>query len=329
MLDDPKIGTLPDWAFRRWIEFLLVAKEYDHGGLLQPVCDLAWRLRLPETAVSEALRALERVGVVRESSDGWLIVNFAKRQAAAESAERVKQYRARKKAQQEAESGIVTKRYENETDLQRNVTGSETKGYTDVTKRYNSGEDVTKTLPNVTDTEEETESEGEAEQKQKNAAAADFIPNFSPSAQAEKVFQEITGFVTFIPYSQEKDVGTLLALMREHGAGTATYCKPFFEAWTKRGYSRTNTAWLDWCVSGEIGKSKKNGKVKTAAETASEKLAEHPAMKDPGIREWVNYLRLNGPNNKLSEKAREKLKAKGWVYANNQLTRLDHSADPA
>jgi len=95
MLDDPKIGTLPDWAYRRWIEFLLLAKEYDHDGLLQPVGDMAWRLRLPVETVSEALRALERVGVARESSDGWLIVNFAKRQAALPSKDRSEKFRAK------------------------------------------------------------------------------------------------------------------------------------------------------------------------------------------------------------------------------------------
>ena len=46
ILDDPKMGLLPDWLWRRAIELFLLAGENGNDGLLQPVTDLAWRLRV-------------------------------------------------------------------------------------------------------------------------------------------------------------------------------------------------------------------------------------------------------------------------------------------
>lgn len=80
ILDDPKVANMPDWLFRRFIFFVLAAKEYDNDGLLQPVSDLAWRLRIGNDACTEALEALSKIGVTRETADGWELINFAKRQ---------------------------------------------------------------------------------------------------------------------------------------------------------------------------------------------------------------------------------------------------------
>jgi len=41
ILDDSKIGMMPDWLFRRFIQLLLVAIEYNQEGLLEP--DHNWR----------------------------------------------------------------------------------------------------------------------------------------------------------------------------------------------------------------------------------------------------------------------------------------------
>jgi len=102
LLDDAKTARMPDWLFRRWIYLLLAAKEYDQDGLLPPVQDLAWRLRLSEEQVDQALRALATIGVVCEVSPGsWMIVNFKKRQAPSESIDRMRAYRERKKQKKE------------------------------------------------------------------------------------------------------------------------------------------------------------------------------------------------------------------------------------
>ena len=110
IIDDPKMGRLPDWLWRRAIELFLLAGENGDDGLLQPVSDLAWRLRpATEDQVTESLQALSKVGVVHETPDGWAVTNFGKRQEAISSTERVRQYRKRERNENE------TKRSNNET----------------------------------------------------------------------------------------------------------------------------------------------------------------------------------------------------------------------
>jgi DnaD/phage-associated family protein len=92
ILNDPKMGKLSDWLWRRAIELFLLAGENGDDGLLQPVTDLAWRLRTSEAKLTESLVALSEVGVVHETPDGWCVTHFKDRQYC-ESFERVKRYR--------------------------------------------------------------------------------------------------------------------------------------------------------------------------------------------------------------------------------------------
>jgi hypothetical protein len=96
ILDDSKVEELPLLVFKRYIEFLLVAREQDQDGLLGNVHHLAWRLRTSEKDVLKALHTLSEAGITAETAEGWLVVNFAKRQAAMGGAERIRQARARK-----------------------------------------------------------------------------------------------------------------------------------------------------------------------------------------------------------------------------------------
>lgn len=125
MIDDPKMLKLSDWQFRRFIELLLVAKENDKAGLLQPVPEIAWRIRQCEKVVKDTLRAMEEIGVVRETENGWLFVNFAKRQAMSDSAERVKRFREREKKKQE---GNVTVTLPSSTSTSVSSSSSEGEG---------------------------------------------------------------------------------------------------------------------------------------------------------------------------------------------------------
>lgn len=106
ILDDPKMGIMPDWLWRRAIELFLAAGENGNDGLLPPVTQLAWRLRLPEPKLGEALRALSEVGVVHETPQGWVVTNFAKRQDAVPDAERKRYQRKVSRSRHE----FVTKR---------------------------------------------------------------------------------------------------------------------------------------------------------------------------------------------------------------------------
>lgn len=110
ILDDPKMGKLPDWLFRRAIELFLLAGENDKDGLLQPVADMAWRLRADERRFAESLQALSKVGVVHETPEGWMVTNFAKRQARVPDDERQRRKRERDKKQDYYRHEPVTER---------------------------------------------------------------------------------------------------------------------------------------------------------------------------------------------------------------------------
>ncbi|MEO6566717.1 MAG: DnaD domain protein [Casimicrobiaceae bacterium] len=92
ILDDPKMGRIPDWLWKRAVELFLLAGENGNDGLLQPVEDMAWRLRTSAEKLTESLQALSQVGVVHETPEGWTVTNFEKRQYS-ESYERVKRFR--------------------------------------------------------------------------------------------------------------------------------------------------------------------------------------------------------------------------------------------
>ncbi len=104
ILQDPKMGRLPDNVWRRAIEIFLLAGELDEEGKLPETEEIAWLLRQPVIETFEAeLAHLEKVGVLTRLPDGWLVTKFADRQAASTDAERMKEYRKRKREGQESE----------------------------------------------------------------------------------------------------------------------------------------------------------------------------------------------------------------------------------
>ena len=54
ILDDPKMGRLPDALFRRAIELFLIAGENGRDGGLPALADIAWRLRADEIELDGA-----------------------------------------------------------------------------------------------------------------------------------------------------------------------------------------------------------------------------------------------------------------------------------
>lgn len=125
VLDDPKMGKLPDWLWRRAIELFLLAGKNGNDGALPSVEEMGWILRLDETKLRESLQRLAEVGVVHEAEpDQWIVTNFAKRQDADTTSERVSRYR---KEQRKDENRFKNgNEYRNET-----VTKPVTKRYTD------------------------------------------------------------------------------------------------------------------------------------------------------------------------------------------------------
>jgi len=99
ILDDPKMGRMPDKYWRRAIELFLVAGENDAEGLLPRVQDMAYRLRITDDELTEDLKELERFGVVQKDNAGWVVTRFAERQAPVSDAERMKRYRERQRSE--------------------------------------------------------------------------------------------------------------------------------------------------------------------------------------------------------------------------------------
>lgn len=115
IIDDPKMATLPDRLWRRFSELCLLGGKLcpDKSGKLPDTRQLAWLLRMTTDELQIDLDQLAATHLIEPIPNGWLIVNFEKRQRAATSTERVHQHRERKQRQQY--NG-------DETQLKRNVT---------------------------------------------------------------------------------------------------------------------------------------------------------------------------------------------------------------
>ena len=97
ILDDPKMGRMPDHLWRRTIELFLVAGEEDAEGLLPKLCDMAYRLRVTDDELTKDLDELEKLGVIHKEEAGWVVTRFAERQAPVSDAERMRRYRERQR----------------------------------------------------------------------------------------------------------------------------------------------------------------------------------------------------------------------------------------
>jgi hypothetical protein len=102
ILDDPKMATMPDRLWRRTMEIFLLSGKLskDKSGFLPETNQLAWLLRMSSDDLLMDLKQLESVGILERVGDGWLVVNFEKRQAAVSDAERKRQQREREQREQ-------------------------------------------------------------------------------------------------------------------------------------------------------------------------------------------------------------------------------------
>jgi hypothetical protein len=162
ILDDPKMATMPDRLWRRTMEIFLLAGKLsrDKSGYLPETNQLAWLLRMSSDDLLMDLKQLESIGILERVADGWLVVNFEKRQAAATDAERKRQQRER-----------------------------------DQRDQYYGNEKVTNPSRNVTqNTESETETESEAEtEREPVRAQADLDPETDVFDQIQAEIERVIG----------------------------------------------------------------------------------------------------------------------------------------
>jgi len=119
-LHDPKMGKLSDRLWRRAVECFLLAGELGNGGELPPIDKMSWTLRSDVEQLETEFFNLCEVGILSHIDGVYYVTSFSKRQAKIDSADRIKNFRERKKK---------LDYYEDETELKRD-------GNEDVTSRY-------------------------------------------------------------------------------------------------------------------------------------------------------------------------------------------------
>ena len=114
MLDDYKVGNLPDSLKWRFIQCLLVAGETQEDGFLPPVDKMSFRIRpITPESLNDDLSRLAKPGLVElkthpDGDERWFVTKFEERQGKISNAERQRSWRARKAATQDENNGNVT-----------------------------------------------------------------------------------------------------------------------------------------------------------------------------------------------------------------------------
>lgn len=93
VLDDPKMGTMSDRMWRRTIELFLLAGDYGEGGILPPMRDMAYRLRISDEILESDLVELAKEGIVAQIEGQWIIEKFQERQSPETASKRAKRFR--------------------------------------------------------------------------------------------------------------------------------------------------------------------------------------------------------------------------------------------
>lgn len=104
VLNDPKAQRLPGDVFKGWINLLCLAKEHD--GVLPPVDDIAFALRISVKDAAKLLETLRAAGLFDQTETGLAPHNWNGRQYKSDvSTTRVKRFRERNVKQRDAVTG--------------------------------------------------------------------------------------------------------------------------------------------------------------------------------------------------------------------------------
>ena len=105
ILDDPKMGMMPEILFGRCMKLFLIAGDFERDGELPPVEHIAWRLRRSPEEIESDLIELQRLGIAMNKEGVWSVKNWKKRQGPMPEAERSRRRRADQHRQEYAEHG--------------------------------------------------------------------------------------------------------------------------------------------------------------------------------------------------------------------------------
>lgn len=109
ILEDEKLLVLDEVHQLRFIKLCLLSAKLDMNGMLPPVENIAFWLRLTPKQVDLTIRVLSKCGVVLDKSNSsWFIVNFEKRQAALSGTDRSRLSRLRDDATKMQRKGNET-----------------------------------------------------------------------------------------------------------------------------------------------------------------------------------------------------------------------------
>jgi hypothetical protein len=248
---DRQIAMLPDYLWRRLMELRMLAGKVNNGGMLPPVVDVAWELRVGEERLTENLVELAQIGVVTQMPDGWKLAGFAEEQDADSTAERQSRFR-----RNDTRNANVTNRYNPVTE--------------------NSNETGNASLPEEEGEEEEEDKEEDKkrEEEEKTARASVTVvvkPVQNPAATAaamaqfgdlpdeayvERVYCATTGFTT-IPSSIREVANQMIIPLRSRFSeekALVAHLKTVYSRWCgTRGrngkpYNRLSGGWLEWAI---------------------------------------------------------------------------------
>lgn len=107
VVNDPKVQRLSPTLFRHWVNLLCIASE--HGGVLPPCEDIAFRLRISKGQTCKVVEALAERGLFDRRGENLMPHNWAGRQYKSDvSTERVRRFRERFVKQDDGVSPTVS-----------------------------------------------------------------------------------------------------------------------------------------------------------------------------------------------------------------------------
>jgi len=293
LLDDSKVGRLPDEIKWRFVQILLVAGESDAEGYLvngdEPlsVADVAWRLRVAPDLLQVDFERLQEAGLIDLDDGTWLVVNFARRQGRPQSEKRAA-WRRRKRRQREREqdstpdlpaAAPVT---DDSPVTQPNVTRDSPVTPTDVPR------DSSVNHAGVTPLEGEEERKKEKEGEREGEARTPHVPTPDSSSPqrhpAVKAYIDLTGRSPPSDHWQQQIADQVGEVPDDVARWTRVA-----QAWVGIGWNPGNVlGMLEYYLRGEIpGKDRNRGRGRHQSPANS---GEGTAVLSPGARAVAGAL---------------------------------------